>query len=341
MSRPEFITRCFIVLAIALVPILVWYLFDVILICVSALLLSELLALGAEPFIRRLKFPRQLALALSSLLIFAGVGGAVYLFGSRVVSDLQNLIQNAQSGQGTIISSIQSWEIGKLALEHIHNQADLVGMLPRVFTISLGFVGAMVVVIVAGVFFAAQPQLYLSGLVQLFPPRLHGTAEDLFWHIGRALRLWLLGQFIEMVVIGLLTLLAAWLLGLPSPFALGLIAGLAEFVPYVGPIISAIPAVLVAATQSMHAVLWTIVAYTLIHQAEGHLIMPYIQQRMIFVPPAVILLSIVAIGSLFGIVAIPLATPLAVICFVVTSKLYVRDALGEDARLPGESRSGT
>jgi predicted PurR-regulated permease PerM len=122
--------------------------------------------------------------------------------------------------------------------------------------------------------------------------------------------------------------------------ALGLIAGLAEFVPLVGPLVSAIPAILVAATQSPHAVVWTIITYTLIHQAEGHLITPVIQRYMLVIPPAVILLGIVAIGSLFGPAAIPLASPLAVIVFVLINKLYVSDTLGEKSALSVEISRG-
>jgi predicted PurR-regulated permease PerM len=119
-----------------------------------------------------------------------------------------------------------------------------------------------------------------------------------------------------------------WLNGLPSPFALGLIAGIAEFIPYVGPVIAAVPAVLVAATQGLSAVIWTVLAYVLIHQAEGHVLMPLIQRWMVFIPPAVILLGIATIGSLFGAWAIPLASPITVVLFVMVNKLYVRETLG-------------
>jgi len=329
------VKRCFIAVAIALIPILVWYLFDVVLICVSALLVSALLGLGAEPQIRWLRVPPHVALAISAFVILVGLGGAIYLFGSRVAADLQVVIQSAQSGQSTIINSIKASELGRAALEHARSQLDVMSYLPRLFGVSAGFLGAAVVALVAGIFFAAQPKLYLSGLVHLFPPRLHREVDETIATVGRTLRLWLLGQLIEMVMIGVVTTVAVWLIGLPSPFALGLIAGLAEFIPYVGPIISAVPAILVAATLGLHAVLWTIVAYTLIHQAEGHVIMPFIQRYMVVIPPAVILLSIVAIGSLFGIVAVPLASPLAVVAFAVITKLYVRDTLGEDAALPG------
>jgi predicted PurR-regulated permease PerM len=335
VGRTEFIKRCFIVLAIALIPVLVWYLFDVVLIGVSALLVSELLGLGAEPLVRWLRVPRHIALAISAIVILGGFGAAIYVFGSRVTADLQDVIQRAQSGQSAIINTIKESQLGRAALEHARSQVDVMSFLPRLFGVSVAFIGGAVVAVIAGVFFAAQPKLYLSGLVHLFPPRLHREVDETIATVGRTLRLWLLGQLIEMVLIGILTTVAVLLIGLPSPLALGLIAGLAEFIPYVGPVISAVPAVLVGATQGVHAVLWTIVAYTLIHQAEGHVIMPFIQRYMIVIPPAVILLSIVAIGALFGIVAVPLASPIAVIAFVVITKLYVRDTLGEDARLPG------
>lgn len=336
LSRTEFIARCCIALAIALVPVLVWYLFDVILIAIAALLICALLELGADPLMRWLGAPRYLALAISGVVILAVIAGTIYLFGSRMSAELQDVLQRASSGQNNIINTIQGSPLGKQLLGHIQEGFNFIGILPSVFKISVGLISAIVVAIIAGVFFAAQPQLYLTGIVQLFPPRMHARVEETIDAVGTALRLWLLGQLIEMLMIGALSTLAVWLIGLPSPFALGMIAGVAEFVPYVGPIVSAIPAILVAATQGLHPVIWTLVAYALIHQVEGHLIMPSIQRYMVFIPPGVILLGIVAIGSLFGAVAIPLASPLAVLIFVLIKKLYVRDTLGEDSAIPGE-----
>ncbi len=338
LDRAEFIRRCFIALAIALLPILVWYLFDVLLIGIGALLLAELLGLGAAPLIRRLRLPPRLALAISGLVIFAGFAGAAYMFGSRMIGQIQDVAQRAASGQGNIVQSIQQSEIGKAVLAHMRDRIDVAGLIPHAFTLSAALLGGIVVAVVAGIFFAAQPQVYVSGLIQLFPPSLHARADDTIGRIGGALRLWLLGQLIQMVLIGVLSTVAVLLIGLPSPWALGLIAGIAEFVPVVGPIIAAIPAILVAATQNPHAVLWTILAYTLIHQLEGHIVVPFIQRFLFVIPPAVTLLGIVAIGSLFGVMAIPLASPLAVVAFVMIKKLYVRDTLGTPSVPPSDSR---
>ena len=140
----------------------------------------------------------------------------------------------------------------------------------------------------------------------------------------------------QMVIIGLLSTLAVWLIGLPSPWALGLIAGVAEFVPYIGPILAAIPALLVALTQGQGNVIWTLGAYLAIYQVEGNLVVPLVQQRMIYIPPALMLLGIAAIGALAGIVGFVMAAPIVVAVFIVVQKVYVRDTLKEPITLPGE-----
>ncbi|MFY9835128.1 MAG: AI-2E family transporter [Xanthobacteraceae bacterium] len=189
-----------------------------------------------------------------------------------------------------------------------------------------------------GFYLAAQPELYRKGLGKLFPQPLRAEADGTIEDIGRGLRLWLIGELIQMVLIGGLTTIAVLLIGLPSPLALGAIAGLAEFVPYLGPIVAAVPAVLVATTKGGAFIFWTVIAYLLIHQLEGNLIAPLIQRRLVFIPPAVMLLAIVIILFVFGGVSVIFAGPLAVIIFIAIKKLYVRDSLGEATALPGESQ---
>jgi predicted PurR-regulated permease PerM len=336
MSRAEFIKRAFIAVAIGLAPILVWYLFDVILITMGALLISELLNICATPLRHWFKLPDSVSLSLSGLMILAVLGGAAYLFGTHMAAELQDVIQRAASGQNSIVNAIQGSQFGKLISSHIQSNGDLFRTIPYVFTVSAGFFAGILVTAVVGVFFAVQPSLYKVGLVQLFPRQMQKDAEETIEDVAAALRLWIMGQLMQMVVIGLLSTFAVWIIGLPSALALGIIAGVAEFIPYLGPIIAAIPAVLVAATQSFDAVIWTAIAYFAIHQAEGNLVMPFIQRHMIYIPPAVILLAIAAIGSLFGPMAITLASPIAVVLVVLIKKLYVRDTLGGSTQLPGE-----
>jgi predicted PurR-regulated permease PerM len=338
MTTLEFFERVLIVFAIALVPVLIWYLFDVILIFIGAILIAALLRLVAEPFTRWCKLPESIALILSGIIIIVAIAGAAALFGTRITVELQDVLSRAGTAIGSLTAYLHGSKIGSLILSHVQGGSFSVSaVVSGVFTVSTSFLAAVVVTLVTGFYLAAQPELYRAGLSKLFPHRWRTSANETMDDIANALRLWLLGQLIQMLLVGLLSLVAVWLIGLPSPLALGTIAGVTEFIPYLGPIIASVPAILVAMTKDWNAVLWTVVAYLLIHQIEGNVIVPMIQRQMVFIPPAVMLLGVVAITFMFGTVAIIFAAPIAVILFVAVKKLYVRDSLGEETTIPGES----
>jgi predicted PurR-regulated permease PerM len=344
MSYLEFLKRTLILVAVAVLPILIWYLFGVILMIFGAIILAMLLRLGAQPFMRWLSLPEPLALVISGALILGVIVAAGYLFGTRIADEFQDVTQRALSASADIRRGLEGSPYGKFLLDHFSgSDVSVAGVLSGLLKISSRFLEALVIMVISAVYLAAQPRHYREGLIWLFPPRAHAHAARIFDGIGEALRLWLIGQLIEMVLIGALSTLAIWMIGVPSPLALGLIAGIGEFIPYVGPLLAAIPALLVALTKSPEAALWTAVAYLIIHQIEGNIVAPLIQRRMVSIPPAVMLLGIVAITYLFGAAAIIFAAPIVVVIFAGVSLLYVRDTLGEKTeltrKLPDENRS--
>jgi predicted PurR-regulated permease PerM len=173
-------------------------------------------------------------------------------------------------------------------------------------------------------------------VVKLLPPSQHARANDALLASGRALRQWLLAESVAMALVGILVGVGTWLIGLPAPLALALFAAITEFVPVVGPIIGAIPAVLLATTQGSSTLLWTIVLFLAVQQVESNLITPVVERRMVSIPPALLLFSVLAMGLLFGVVGLFVAAPLTVVLFVLVNKLYVQDTLGEAAEIPGE-----
>ncbi len=237
------------------------------------------------------------------------------------------------------MNQLQASPTGKVVFQHIQGGGgfSFPSFISSLFSVSISVLEAVVITVIGGFYLAAQPALYRTGLGKLFPRRMREEANETIDDIGVGLRLWLIGQLIQMVLIGGLTTVAVWFVGLPSPLALGVIAALAEFVPYIGPLIAAVPAILVASTQGLNAVIWTVIAYLLIHQVEGNLIVPLIQRQLIFIPPAVVLLGIVTILFVFGGISVIFAGPIAVIVFIAIKKLYVREALGERTVLPGEA----
>jgi predicted PurR-regulated permease PerM len=341
LSTAELFKLAAIIVAIALVPALIWLLSGVILMAMGAILVAILLNLGAEPLVRWLRFPHGAALFASGLIIASIVGTALYYVTGPQADQLQDVVQRVHQAIGTIRTSLQGSEIGRTILAQVQGgNFTVTDIATGIFSISLTFLSALIISVFGGIYLAAQADVYRDGLIQLLPHRLRDNGAETLEDIANALRLWMLGQMIGMVLIGLLTAIAASLIGLPSAFALGLIAGLFEFIPYVGPILGAIPGILVAATQGLDTVLWTAAAYTLIQQVEGHLIAPLISREMVYIPPLVLILGIVAITTLFGRYAAIFAAPLAVIIFVAVKKLYIRDSLGDATRIPGETPHG-
>jgi predicted PurR-regulated permease PerM len=334
ISYLDLLKRTLIVVAVLTAPVLIWYLFGVILMAFGAIILAILLRLGASPLMRWLHIPEPLALILSGVIILLIIGGTGYLFGTQISNQLQDVIQRATSASASIQQLMQHSGFGRFILSQASNSnVSLTDLLSGVLRMSTTFIEGVIVMVISGAYLAAQPRLYREGLIQLFPPSKHARTAEVFDGIAEALRLWLVGQLLEMVLIGALTIVAVWLIGVPSAVALGLIAGVGEFIPYLGPILAAIPAVLVAITKSPEAALWTAVAFLIIHQIEGQIVAPLIQRHMVAIPPAVMLLGIAAITYLFGPIAIIFAAPIAVVIFAAVNLLYVRDTLGEKTTL--------
>lgn len=333
-SYAGFFKRTVIVVAVVAAPVLIWYLFGVVLMAFGAIILAMLLRLGAQPLMRGLGLPEPVALIVSGILILGVIAVAGYLFGTHVSNELQDVIQRTSSASAGIEKSMQGTAFGNYLLHHISGgNLSLAEVLPGVLKVSTNFLEGVVIMLICGAYLAAQPRLYRGGLIWLFPPRNHARAAEIFDGIAESLRLWLLGQLVEMILIGVLSTFAVWIIGVPSPLALGLIAGIGEFIPYLGPLLSAIPAILVAITKSPETALWTLFAYLVIHQLEGQIVAPLIQRHMVAIPPAVMLFGIVAITYLFGAIAIIFAAPIAVVVFAAINLIYVRDTLGEKTAL--------
>jgi predicted PurR-regulated permease PerM len=139
-----------------------------------------------------------------------------------------------------------------------------------------------------------------------------------------------------MTIVGVITWAGLALIGVPLALTLGLLAGLLNFVPYVGPIVSAIPAVLLALLDGSRTAGWVALLYLGVQLLEGYLLTPLIDQRTVRTPPALLLTSQVIAGVTLGALGVVLAAPLLAVALVTVKLLYVEDVLGDDVEVPGE-----
>jgi predicted PurR-regulated permease PerM len=139
----DFYKRAAVFVLIALVPVLVWLLFDVLLIGMGAILIAVLLEVGAEPF-GWIRLPRWIALILSAMVIICVVGGAVYLFGTGVVSELQEVLDRIEEARKTIIAALESSDMGKMLLLHVQNaNIPVTGFIGRIFGGGISFLAVL------------------------------------------------------------------------------------------------------------------------------------------------------------------------------------------------------
>ena len=339
MGDAEFVRKTLIVLGLGLLALLLWKLADVLLLAFGAVLVAILLHAASDALVRYLRVPERWSLTLASLLIFALFLAIVALFGTQVRSQFSSVVERLPFALDNFSKHLG---IGPVSddLSELVNNAPAGGMAARLAGIGgaiLDGLADFILVVIAGLYIAASPRLYEQGFVKLFPIRHHERVESSLHASGKALRLWLTSQLIAMSCVAVLSAIAFWLIGLPSAIALGLIAGLADFIPFLGPILGALPAVLIAFSISGETALWTIFAVVVIQQLEGNVIFPLVARSVISIPPALALFAILIGSVLFGGLGLIFGFPLAVVTYVLVKKLYVRETLGERTEVPGET----
>lgn len=335
-----FTARLLIATVIFGLLILAWYLRHLLLLVFGAVLVSVILRLVAQPIHSRLRVTSALALALAVLLVLVLVGLIFWLFGAEVAQQTEALQVTLPSAWQNLQGRLEAAGWGEMLHRGIESlRASALASFGRLaVTISSG-VGDTILVIVGGIYLAARPDLYRAGSLKLVPADNRPLAAEALDDAGTALRLWLRGRLVSMAIVGVLTAIGLQLIGVPSWLSLALLSTLLEFIPFIGPIIAAVPAVLLALAHSPQAAVWTIGLYVLVQQVEGNIVEPLVQQRAVSIPPALLLFALIASALLFGIGGILLGAPLTVVLYVLVKRLYVREALDTPTAMPTEHPS--
>jgi predicted PurR-regulated permease PerM len=232
------------------------------------------------------------------------------------VTNLSQQVLNAADKQ----KLLQDFDVGKLLSQF--SPWNIASGATSVAVSVFGAISAFLIVLFFGIYFALDPDTYVRLAARVAPEDRRDEVTLMLHHTGDVLRRWLISQGIAMAVIGGVTYIGLLILGVPIAFVLALFAGLAGFLPYLGPIIGAVPMVLVAGGDSLNLVLWVIGLYAVVQFTESYLLTPLIQARAVFLPPAVVILNQLVLGALFGILGLALATPLAAAAIVPLRSLF-------------------
>jgi predicted PurR-regulated permease PerM len=320
----------------------VWYAVDVLLLIFAGLLFAVFLRSVSRWLSRHTLFGEKTSLALVVLGLAVGVFGAGWLMAAPLTEQVDQLQQTLPQSVERLQERVAQYPWGRWALNRAPSTENLLPGRRDVFAQISGFVsgtfgaiGGAVVIFFVGLFVASQPELYRRGLLILVPRRRRNRARDILDQVGSALQGWLLGMLVSMVIVGVLSWLGLFALGIEMALALAVLAALLTFIPNFGPILAAVPAVLAGLLQSPMTAVWVIALYLAIQTVESYLITPMIQQQAISLPPALTITSQLILGVLTGALGLAMATPLTAALLVLVRTIYVEDLLGEEPTREG------
>lgn len=314
--------------------LLLWHGAAIFLLGFAGILLAIAVRLPVDALIRRARMPSVLAFLLVFLglaLLFGALGWLVVPRLSEQVAGLRDEL--ARAG-GQAVDRLEKTASGRFVLDSLRRISGGQGdgrLLTRVagaLSTVAGSLGAAALVLFTGFFFAVDPSVYRDGFLRLIPPGRRPRARGLLDEIHRTLSWWLLGRFAAMVLVGVLSAVGLALLGVPLPLALGTLAGLFSFIPYLGPVLGALPAVLIAFGPGPLQALYVVLLYAGIQVLENNLVTPLIEQRTVQLPPALGLTAGVILALVFGVPGLFLATPLLAVAIVLVRQLYVEEVIG-------------
>lgn len=303
-----------------------------------AVLISLYLGAVSDGIQSRTGWPRRGAVALAIVASLAVVVGFIWLLVPPIVEQTQALVKvlpdtilrwdtaiDQALARNPALRSL--WNPGQhRVLLAVYEQTSryFTDVLPKLFG-ALGFTIEIVSVAIMGVYLTIHPGLYREYLIALFPPLHRDLVRNVLADLSRTLRSWIVGQLTSMTLLGVLTTIGLWALGVPYWLTFGLFAGVAAIVPFFGTLISTlVPALFVlGASAGPGRALAVIGLGIVIHLIEGNLISPLIMQRQVNLPPVLTILSVLIMGKLLGPVGLLVAVPTLVLLDVIVRRVLM------------------
>jgi predicted PurR-regulated permease PerM len=290
---------------------------------------------------------------LGTLVVFGGLVLGIWIAGIALAPTIADqavqlwetfpeLIENAQDHVGQLREALglgSSFGLGPLNVVDSARNFLSGGALTTVANVGAGVasvISYVVVIVIATIYSVAQPEPLVNGFVALFPAGRRQEVRRILRELYETVQRWFVGQLASMLLIGVLSTVALYLIGVPFALLLGIFSGLISFIPFVGPLISVIPPLLLALIGTPIDALWVVLAYAAIQTIESYLIQPLVMSRAVSLHPAVVMFALLIMGTLFGFVGVLIAVPLVAAIAVLLRELWIErmDSLGTDPKPP-------
>lgn len=329
-------------IGLALLLALVYRYFEPITRVLLVAFAAGILAVGFNAVVRRIPAQRKWVAGLIGLLIFGLLGAGIFFGGRALVGQLRDF-----AGQGPELQQkIEEWEESIRGSTGLN--VSLVGEQTQSFVRSaftggggqamvgraMGILEAIalpLIILFGGLFAVGNPNAHLlSPVLRAVPRERRPAFHRIFELLGVRLLGWIKGTLLAMLIIGALSTLAFYLIGLEYALLLGVWSGLTEFVPIIGPFVGGGTAVVTAFLQDSDKALYTGIAVVVIQQLESNLITPLVMSKVADVHPFVTLFALMLFGTLFGFLGILLSLPIVLVVWTVVQVLWVERAIDTD-----------
>jgi predicted PurR-regulated permease PerM len=283
----------------------------------------------------------NLSVALVLILLVVLIGGTVWALAPVVNQQANELADSLPKAFDQLKRNLSQTKWGQKLLDGIpENPSKLLssdsmskGVLSQMTGIvssSLGGLVNILIVVITGIYLASSPGSYRKGFVKLFNPTYRNRLLDVMDQCYTTLKNWFISRSITMTVVGVVTGVGLAILGVPFAIVLGIIAGILNFIPNLGPYIALAPAMLVALPGGTSQVLYVFILYMGVQSLEGYVLTPLLDKKFVSLPPALLLFGQVLLGVLVGLAGVLFASPLIAVLLVIVQELYIKDRLEND-----------
>ena len=314
---------------VALLVLLAWWLVDVLLLAFVGVLIAVLLRAPADWLSAHTRLSPNVSIALVLATLVLGLGGVGWAIAPEVGRQFDEILTQVPEAARSLSTSLSHFKWGQWLLTRMQNAGDLLARpeamqsAGQALSTTFGAFASLFVVFVVGIWVTLQPRVYVDNAIRLFPVPARPRVQALAQECGHTLQRWLLGCLVSMTVVSLVTWLGLWLLGVPLALILGLLAGAMVFIPNFGPILSMIPAVLLALTQGWETALWVVALYVGAQLVDNTVMTPLIQRQAVSLPPALTMIAQTAMGVLAGFLGLVVAVPLTALALVLVRRIHV------------------
>lgn len=325
-----------VVALVVLVVLLVLHGAEVFLIIFGGILFAILFHGIAMWISKKTGLPEKWALSISLIVPLLLIGVGSWLIAPAVSNQAAELADRIPRAVARLQQQLLQYEWANRLLAHadrlknaLPGGSSAASAAAEFFSSTFGGLGDFIFALAIGLFLTINPGTYINGVLHLVPVGKRDRAKDVLVATGSTLESWLVAKIIAMLVIGVLTTIGLWIIGIDLALVLGVIAALLSFVPNIGPVVALIPAALIALVSGPDKLTYVVILYLGVQALESYVLTPLLQQRMADMPPALTISMQVLLGVLAGILGVIVATPMTAAAMVMIRMWYVEDLLGD------------